>query len=121
LEQKKLMTNTDLRAFAQEIADAGDPLIGAEHAYESKPIGGGNPYSACTACGRSEPEINGDVRGHVEDCSWMKNILFRAKAYALALDWLAKADAIEELEERRDHEATHDPQNCITCGIIPRG
>jgi predicted nucleic acid-binding Zn-ribbon protein len=38
--------------------------------YPTKPIGGGNPYHMCACCGRSEPEINGRIEGHLPDCSW---------------------------------------------------
>lgn len=38
--------------------------------YPSVPIGGGNPYQKCAACGVSAPEINGDLSGHSRDCSW---------------------------------------------------
>lgn len=38
--------------------------------YPDKPIGGGNPYYQCLYCGRSAPEINGDINGHYDFCKW---------------------------------------------------
>jgi hypothetical protein len=38
--------------------------------YPSKPIGGGNPYYACSHCGRSDPEINGRLEGHEPNCAY---------------------------------------------------
>lgn len=38
--------------------------------YPREPIGGGNPYYRCCACGRSAPAINGSLEGHYEWCSW---------------------------------------------------
>jgi len=38
--------------------------------YPSEPIGGKNPYCRCSSCGRSAPEINGSIEGHLEDCPW---------------------------------------------------
>lgn len=38
--------------------------------YPNEPIGDGNPYYRCCACGRSDPEINGRLEGHLSWCSW---------------------------------------------------
>ena len=38
--------------------------------YPKEPIGRGNPYWACSSCGRADPGINGRLEGHAEDCSW---------------------------------------------------
>lgn len=38
--------------------------------FDTKPIGGGNPYSACSRCGRSVPEINGNLYKHDEYCEY---------------------------------------------------
>jgi hypothetical protein len=38
--------------------------------YPQVPIGGSNPYHMCARCGRSAPEINGDVGRHDPSCSW---------------------------------------------------
>lgn len=43
------------------------------HDYPSEPIGGGNPYWRCSSCGVSDPEINGQLDGHAEDCAWRIN------------------------------------------------
>lgn len=43
------------------------------HTYPNKPIGGGNPYYCCRACGKSDPQINGELLGHYPDCKWMLN------------------------------------------------
>lgn len=40
------------------------------HHYENEPIGGGNPYYCCSSCGISDPQINGSLAGHAEDCEW---------------------------------------------------
>ena len=38
------------------------------HDYENEPIGDGNPYYRCVHCKISDPEINGRLEGHSEDC-----------------------------------------------------
>jgi len=38
--------------------------------YPKEPIGGGNPYYRCSACGISDPQINGRLENHHEHCSW---------------------------------------------------
>lgn len=38
--------------------------------YPTRPIGGGNPYYCCRSCGRSDPEINGQLSGHGFNCLW---------------------------------------------------
>lgn len=38
--------------------------------FPSTPIGGGNPYQQCSSCGRSVPEINGDLFNHLDYCEW---------------------------------------------------
>jgi hypothetical protein len=40
--------------------------------YPTAPIGDGNPYWACVYCGRSDPQINGELSGHSEHCEWRK-------------------------------------------------
>lgn len=41
--------------------------------YPTVKIGGGNPYYKCASCGRSDPEINGRLEGHEDDCEWVLN------------------------------------------------
>lgn len=41
--------------------------------YPTLPIGGGNPYYCCASCGRSDPEINGELNGHNEGCEWVES------------------------------------------------
>jgi len=38
--------------------------------YPRSPIGDGNPYYRCACCGKSDPQINGRIDGHYEDCEW---------------------------------------------------
>lgn len=38
--------------------------------YENEPIGGGNPYYRCIHCKRSDPEINGRIKGHEPWCKY---------------------------------------------------
>lgn len=38
--------------------------------YETEPIGGGNPYYCCAHCGRSDPEINGQLDKHMSWCEY---------------------------------------------------
>lgn len=40
--------------------------------YPTKPIGDGNPYSCCSYCEVSEPEINGRLEEHREWCTYRK-------------------------------------------------
>jgi hypothetical protein len=40
--------------------------------FPTEPIGGGNPYYMCASCGRSVPEINYRIDGHLKDCEWAK-------------------------------------------------
>ena len=37
--------------------------------YPKEPYGGSNPYWRCSACGASDPTINGDLNGHFKGCS----------------------------------------------------
>lgn len=46
------------------------PDYGPYHDYPNKPIGGGNPYWCCIACGASDPQINGTLSGHFAGCKW---------------------------------------------------
>lgn len=36
--------------------------------YDKRPMGKGNPYYACIGCGRTDPEINGDIKRHGPGC-----------------------------------------------------
>lgn len=38
--------------------------------YETEPIGGGSPYARCVHCKRATVEINGELKGHSEDCRY---------------------------------------------------
>jgi len=38
--------------------------------FDTKPIGGGNPYYCCSSCGRSVPEINGNLYRHSDFCPY---------------------------------------------------
>jgi hypothetical protein len=40
------------------------------HDYDNEPIGGGNPYYRCAHCKRSDPEINGRIKGHESWCPY---------------------------------------------------
>ena len=40
--------------------------------YPNEPIGGGNPYYRCSACGASDPQVNGTLSGHFPGCEWVK-------------------------------------------------
>ncbi len=42
--------------------------------YPNEPIGGDNPYWRCISCGRSDPEINGSLEGHLASCQWANEI-----------------------------------------------
>jgi hypothetical protein len=43
--------------------------------YDKKRIGKGNPYWCCKGCGRSDPEINGDIKRHGAGCSEVQKYL----------------------------------------------
>jgi len=38
--------------------------------YPKKPMGKPNPYYGCAYCGVSDPQINGDIYNHHEDCEY---------------------------------------------------
>lgn len=40
--------------------------------YPTEPIGGGNPYHCCAYCGVSQPQINGELKNHLEHCMYRK-------------------------------------------------
>lgn len=40
------------------------------YGYPTEKIRGGNPYNKCSACGVSEPAINGRIVGHDKNCCW---------------------------------------------------
>jgi hypothetical protein len=69
------------------------------HNYPSQPIGGGNPYYACSSCGITDPQINGRLEGHARSCEWRKAEEARLLMSAEAIE-LEKANAkIRDLEE----------------------
>ena len=53
--------------------------------YDTRPIGGGNPYYCCVGCGRSDPEINGDIEKHGEGCSEVAKLRARTPTVLAAL------------------------------------
>ena len=59
--------------------------------YPTTPIGGGNPYSACSSCGRSQPEISN--HGHYASCEWEKSQKSKSKHDAFV-------DAIRKMAEQ---------------------
>ena len=62
--------------------------------YPSEPIGGTNPYYKCSACGASEPYINGKLENHFGGCLWVKK--------------KKKELAVKELLSRIDKKATEN-------------
>ena len=38
--------------------------------YPNEPIGGDNPYYRCSYCGISDPQINGELEGHLSTCEY---------------------------------------------------
>lgn len=43
--------------------------------YDKQPIGGDNPYYQCSSCFVSEPQINGNVLNHTENCTYRRDKL----------------------------------------------
>lgn len=48
------------------------PDYGPYNDYPSHPMGGGNPYYCCSFCGITDPQINGTLSGHGENCEWVE-------------------------------------------------
>lgn len=44
-------------------------------AYNKEPVGGNNAYYRCVGCHKTDPEINGDVDNHHDDCTEVKQML----------------------------------------------
>lgn len=42
----------------------------AYNGYPTEPIGGGNPYYRCMYCKRSAPQINGELKNHLNSCKY---------------------------------------------------
>ena len=40
--------------------------------YPKEPARGGNPYYCCSYCGKSDPEINGEIKNHHEWCEYRR-------------------------------------------------
>ncbi len=40
--------------------------------YPKEPARGGNPYYCCSYCGKSDPEINGEIKNHQEWCEYRR-------------------------------------------------
>lgn len=40
------------------------------HDYPTEKIGGGNPYYRCSFCKISDPQINGTLEGHADNCEY---------------------------------------------------
>jgi hypothetical protein len=61
-----------------------------DNSYPKKPIGGKNPYWCCASCEVSNPETNGEIDNHRENCEYRKKR--EAEKQALKLkgenDWL---------------------------------
>jgi len=38
--------------------------------YPTKPMGGSNPYYCCVHCGRTDPQINGELNNHSDTCAY---------------------------------------------------
>lgn len=79
--------------------------------YGREPIGGGNPYMCCVGCGRSDPEINGDIRNHGIGCREVADYMKQSesKNYDELFDSmleLARVITPEELHERMVSERT---------------
>jgi hypothetical protein len=59
---------------AEESFEYGEMVFpGYYNDYPTEKIGGNNPYSQCRFCGRSTPEINGDLEGHLDFCQYKIN------------------------------------------------
>lgn len=43
--------------------------------YPKSRIGGGNPYYKCSSCGISDPQINGQLDNHADNCKWVEEKL----------------------------------------------
>lgn len=65
----KPMNNTQEKS-ARDSVDVHRLVSTYRPDYPKKRIGGGNPYYKCARCGVSEPEINGQLDGHRDSCSW---------------------------------------------------
>lgn len=43
--------------------------------YNREPVGNDNPYYMCVGCKKTDPEINGDIDNHHDDCTEVKQML----------------------------------------------
>jgi len=50
-----------------------------DYHYYKKPISDDNPYWCCKNCDISDPEINGNLLEHQDDCLYKENILKELK------------------------------------------
>lgn len=73
-----------------------DPKRDACWGYDTEPMGGGNPYRACTGCGRTDPEINGRISGHGSGCTQMEQ---KADLHRI---WDIRQQAMDLLEQVPD-------------------
>lgn len=64
--------------------------------YETRPMGGGNPYQACIGCGITDPAINGRISGHGANCSEMARKADEHALYDLRRQVLEMADNVPE-------------------------
>jgi hypothetical protein len=70
-----------------------------------KAYGSGNPYYACAACGRTDPDINGRLEGHEETCAWRLEQtkdarLIQIRAIALELKGIVDDGSSETLVDQ---------------------
>lgn len=65
--------------------------------YSKRRAGKGNPYYACTGCGRTDPQINGNIENHGEGCSEVGRYLAEKKnaEYDLLMSTVTIAKAHE--------------------------
>lgn len=68
--------------------------------YPKEPIGSGNPYYRCSFCGVSDPQINGNLNGHLDDCEWATKEKQKIKFWDLVEDWRYKADLTLNKDEK---------------------
>jgi len=83
--------------------------------YPSRKIGGGNPYYCCSLCGRSAPEVFGNLGKHNGWCA------YRRTKEAIASD--NKDDMFElivEMAERDDCSKLREELG-VACGMINGG
>lgn len=66
--------------------------------YPTEPMGGTNPYYRCVFCKKTDPQINGTLENHAEDCEYRIKKQNDIACEGFKTLWLLYVDAQKHLK-----------------------